>query len=200
MSTNAPRKCPIGLRSVPPPPPPPPAKETITKEFLSNVMTNMLNSFAEETKQKSMEDALYVFLIENEFIEKIKNPVEFDILCVQKFNHIIETAVKETIGCNDKTLCFYTNYSFFENNLSRIFEKLEGSACCCDKAKSLIKKCIDYELTHNDQEFENDKFWIPKKGDFKFWYKVVESLKSLKYGNFEKYIMIMKDIYQLYEN
>ena len=65
----------------------------------------------------------------------------------------------------------------------------EGSSCCADKSRYILKMYLNYSIDGTIPEFNPnvEHYWIPKFGDNEMWISYCDSLYGLYYGKTESY-------------
>ena len=118
---------------------------------------------------------------------------------VQKLFNIISAGLKTAFPKNNFNIsAVYTNWAFLDNNLTEIFRRFEGSSCCADKSRLILKEYINYKKTDEMPVFNKEKYWTPEKGEAKLWMSIVDGMIELIYGKNAKYIISLKNIVKMY--
>lgn len=162
-----------------------------------NTMIDFLNSMISNVEQENIE--LYKEVIKSNKIEKFDNPEDFYFAVLYPWKNFIRGYLKTEINANRDIEFIYLNYGFIESHFNFLFQKIEGSACCADKSKTIIRRLVEFYTTNKRIEFNYDAeytFHLPKK-IFKTHDEIItfyESLKWLKTGNPERYLLALKNI------
>ncbi|MDB4726133.1 hypothetical protein OAF54_01760 [bacterium] len=102
---------------------------------------------------------------------------------------------------NDDVIFILSHSSFIESNFKNLFEKYEGSSCCADKSRTIVKSLIHHFVTGEPIRFNYDQeytYHLPK-GMFRVHSEIIgfyKALKALHYGKFDKYITELGSIMQ----
>jgi hypothetical protein len=174
---------------------------------MDNEMTKCLTSLFDVLNTKSEEEATLTFgeAIKNlkESKTKIDDPESFDCFINHKLNKgikILVSTLHEPSICKDKSKpnFIYAKYSFLENHIRNLCEIREGSACCADKSRYILKMYLEYSITGEIPEFDPsiEKYWIPNFGDNEIWIKYCDSLYRLYYGYTEDYFKAYSSLIQ----
>lgn len=169
----------------------------LNKDSLEQCMTGLLNSIVSEERNKTQE------LIKDS-LEKLKssgfnfsNPENFNLHLVYKLNNAIKEiadtmheAPKAGIKDTGKPNFIYLHYDFLEHNIRELCVLREGSGCCADKSRYIIKMYLSYSLTGEIPSFDPsiEHYWMPKFGTNQEWINLCDGLYHLYYGRVEEYI------------
>lgn len=130
----------------------------------------------------------------NESKIKLDNPDNFNVFINHKLNKavkLIANNLHEPSVCRDrnKPNFIYANYSFLESNIRELCILREGSSCCADKSRYILKMFLQYSIDGKIPDFDPnlEKYWIPNFGDNKMWIEYCDSLNALYYGKTEDY-------------
>jgi hypothetical protein len=163
------------------------------KEKIKEVLELMCDSI----EQKEIE--LYEKLIDERCYENIDDFQEFYYGLIYPHEQFINGLIKSEISPNKDVGFILKNSHFIENNFRYWIEKVEGSACCADKTRIIIRNLIDFYKTDNKIDFDYNQeytFHLPKVV-FKNHESIVEfyeGIKSLYYGNPTKYLLCLKNL------
>lgn len=139
----------------------------------------------------------------NESKIKLNNPDNFNCFINHKLKRavgLIASNLHEPSVCKDKNKpnFIYTNYSFLECNIRELCILRQGSSCCADKSRYILKMFLKYSIDGEIPSFDPnlEKYWIPNFGDNKMWIDYCDSLCELHYGNTRKYFKAYNDLMQ----
>lgn len=125
----------------------------------------------------------------------LDNPEKFNIFINHKLNRAIKILASNLHApsvCRDsnKPNFIFINYSFLENNVRALCELREGSSCCADKSRHILKMFLQYSITGEIPTFNPDieNYWSPNFGDNQMWIELCDGLYELYYGKTEKYL------------
>ncbi len=122
---------------------------------MNNEMTKCLTSLFNALNAKSEEEAMKMFgdAINHAKESKvdINNPEYFDCFINHKLKKgikLLASTLHEPSICKDKNKpnFIYANYSFLENHIRNLCELREGSACCADKSRYILKMYLNILL------------------------------------------------------
>ena len=133
--------------------------------------------------------------------DRLLNPEHFRLLVSHKHDEVESVLVKTLMSKIQldagqqftRTQSYgiesvYLDYQFFELQIRRIIEDFEGSGCCADKSRYLLKAYISYIKTDVLPDFGNrSDYWIPMFGSPKAWMEVLSRCGNLMYGQFDYY-------------
>lgn len=162
------------------------------EECLTSLLDSMVTAERSES-QKLIKDALEKL---NQSGFKVSNPEHFNLCLVYKLNkgvkeiaNTMHDAPADGIKDTCKPNFIYLHYDFLEHNIRELCVLREGSSCCADKSRAVIKMYLNYSLTAKVPEFNPDieRYWIPKFGTYQEWIDLCEGLYSLYYGNTQQY-------------
>lgn len=130
-------------------------------------------------------------------VRAIKFATEMDYeslyyLFAYKLEQTIDGLVEHVTPSYDAKLIFKHSH-FIETHLSNLFEKREGSACCADKARTIIRSLLRFYMTGKKIEFDYGAeytYHLPKTmlNDHDSIVMFVNALLDLYYGNPERYL------------
>ena len=162
------------------------------KEELKKTMIAVFDSIMLDVKAESQSNPLFDFISSNK--EWIGDPEEMDIMINHKFKNVIEECVSQTYNSEDRVVCMiYTDWGFFDNNVTELTSRLEGSCCCADRGRAIVKSYIQYKIT-GELPVWRDSYGFPKKGTPLQWMNFIEGLANLYYGRSEKYLIALKEL------
>lgn len=175
------------------------------KDKFGECIESLLNAMVSTEKsesQKLIKDALEKL---NQSGLKVSNPEHFNLHLVCKLNkgvkeiaNTMHEAPSEGIKDTHRPNFIYLRYDFLENNIRELCVLREGSSCCADKSRSILKMYLKYSLTGEIPEFNpnEEHYYIPKFGDYKQWMALCDGLYSLHYGHAEKYFLAYSALIQ----
>ncbi|HNQ21269.1 MAG TPA: hypothetical protein PKI46_09430 [Bacteroidales bacterium] len=163
-----------------------------------DILKQFLESFSETIDNENAE--LFKRIVEDIKIKDFENPEEFYIAVLYPWKKFIKGFLKATLNANYDIEFIYTQYRFIENHFQNVIEKTEGSACCADKSRTIVKAILNYYLTGEKIEFNYEQeytYHLPKlvfttHEDIISFY---ESLKSLHLGNSKLFLIQLLKIY-----
>lgn len=161
---------------------------------------NTISSRNDEEVNKLLTEAL-IYIKESKM--DINNPDTFDCFINHKLKRSVEliaNTLHEPSICKNKNKpnFIYTNYGFLERNIRELCTLKDGSSCCADKSRYILKMYLNYSIDGTIPEFNPnvEHYWIPKFGDNEMWMKYCDSLYDLFYGKTESYFKAYNDLLQ----
>jgi hypothetical protein len=128
----------------------------------------------------------------------------YGLKSAEHFNTMVMYQVKKVLGYAGLELAgqpadpkhksaikfLYTNYDFLEHQVRGLFQKLEGSSCCADKSRYILKIYKQYLLdgTIPADDFTERHYWIPRHGNHQDWLDLVKGAVELFYGDPQNYV------------
>lgn len=174
---------------------------------MDNEMTKCITTLFNALNAKSDEEARGMFgeaiNYAKESKVKINNPENFDCFINHKMKKgikLLASTLHEPSICKDKDKpnFIYVNYSFLESNIRNLCELREGSACCADKSRHILKMYLNYSITGEIPTFNPnaEDYWTPNFGDNEMWIKYCDGLYRLHYGYTEEYFKAYNSLIQ----
>jgi hypothetical protein len=157
------------------------------KEIIKSVLDSMCSSFKKEQIE------LFRKLINEECYDRINDFEDFNFALIWPFENFLSGLIRSEICDNDDVVYIYLHSYNLEKHFDFWFEKIEGPACCADKTRTIIRKLISFYEDGVEIEFDYNQeytFQLPEI-IFKTHDEIIsfyEALKSLSYGNPEKYL------------
>ena len=170
----------------------------IKKKALVGVLDGLVGAFDIEAT------SLFLRLVENMTIEKISDYEELYLFLLFPFEQFVDGAIMSIVS-NDCDVRFLLSKSrFVEDHMQKMFQRVEGTGCCTDKARAVVSSLINYYKTGIEISFDYDgkyTYHLPKKilKTHEECVAFYEALKSLYYGNPDKYIHALKGIIETNE-
>jgi hypothetical protein len=180
------------------------SEEKISDKTIKNTLDGLFGAFEKmgwennpEVKKKiheiitKEEGSLDEFFFE--FIYPLKNALDASVFA-------ITTNTEE--DSYRKASFLIMNYNFIENNLTKFIIDKEGSVCSVDKASSIMRGIFKTLINGGKKDYfeffdekGEPKWYMPgfwNKNNGQEWLELFESLISLYYGNYQKYIVFLK--------
>lgn len=157
---------------------------------IKDICNCILDSAKEETKDK------YGDLIEKitseEYLEDMK---KFNVFINYNLDKILKMCV-EALNPNvdsdkiSKLYFLYKEYSYLERNLKAVIKPKEGSSCCTDKTRFLLRSYKEYitEGTLPDMKVSKECYCKPNFGTGQEWMNLCEGLHYFYYGQPVKFL------------
>ena len=142
---------------------------------------------------------MYKNLIDSSGINNYNTIDEFYYGIIYPFEKFTSGLIKSEISPNRNVVFIYQKLRFVENHFRNLFETIEGSACCADKSRAIVKRLIEFYKNGTKIEFDYNgeyTFHLPKK-IFKTHESIIcfyEGLHSLYYGISEKYLTALLNL------
>ncbi len=159
----------------------------------------VLNFMADSIEQGNID--LYNKLIDEKCFNEIENVEKFYLGLIYPHEQFITGLIKSEISKNNDVVFILKNSQFIEHNFRYWIEKIEGSACCADKTRTILKRLVEFYKNNTTIEFDYSAeytFHLPKV-IFKTHESIVEfyeGVKNLHYGNPTRYLNALKSLTQ----
>lgn len=170
---------------------------------ITKCLTSLFNALSAESEEESMK--MFGEAINNAKESKadINNPEHFDCFINYKLKKgikLLASTLHEPSICKDKDKpnFIYANYGFLENHIRNLCVLREGSSCCADKSRYILKMYLRYSITGEIPDFNPnvEKYWIPNFGDNQMWINYCDGLCRLYYGYTEEYFKAYNTLIQ----
>ena len=162
------------------------------KEFEKGLKSLLIN-ISKRLEKEDRESPIFKHMSKN--IKYLKDPNEFDVMAIYPIRRIIQTFVKTQFKKgNNLAESSYTNYNFFESNISELCSQFYGTGCSVDKARTLLRFAIQWKEIGIMPEFnwkQKYTFHYPKIGTMKQWMNFIEGLNRLLYGYNKEYLFAL---------
>jgi len=161
----------------------------------TEALKEFLNAMTDSIEKEKIE--LFEKIIDSSKIEQYDNPNEFFYAVLYPWEKFISGFLKSTINANKDVEFIFKNSQYIDRHFCNLFEKYEGSACCADKSRTIVNRLLKYYQEGEEIVFNYEAeytYHLPKK-IFKSHDHIIqfyESIKSLLYGNPEKYLEALK--------
>ena len=167
-------------------------KSDVTKESLEKVLTCMFKGIEKENADlyKSLKEKINV---------QTKDLEDFYFSLLYPFEKLMSGLISVEISNNKGIEFIYMHSQFIERHFQRFIQDIEGSPCCADKSRTIIKRLVKWFLKGERIEFDYTQeytFHLPKKV-FKTHDEIIrfyEGIESLYYGYPLKYMEALLDM------
>jgi hypothetical protein len=165
----------------------------------------MLSSFTAKSNEEAIKLTANALANLEESEYKIDGPEDFDCFIMHKVHNGLKVitrtmheAPSEEIKDKSKADFIFINYGFLERNIRELCKLREGSSCCADKSRYILKMYLKYSIDGEIPEFNAnvEHYWIPNFGDNQMWIKYCDSLYRLYYGDAKEYFMAYNSLIQ----
>lgn len=163
-------------------------------------MSNKIGDFLEKFSSMITEEnkQLYNKIIETSTLhEEVSDDYEkFYYGVVYPFEKFVDGMIRSELRDNQDVVFLMSKSKFVKRHFTNIIERIEGSACSVDKSRTIIRGLIRYYMKGEEIKFDYDgeyTYHLPKV-IFKEQCRIIEfyeAVKSLYYGNSEKYMKII---------
>ena len=163
------------------------------KEKIKEVLNFMADSI-----EKSYID-FYKKLIDEKCFNKIEDVEDFYLGLIYPHEQFITGLIKTEISKNNDVLFILKHSRIIERNFRYWIAKIEGSACCADKTRTIMRRLVEFYKNDTKIEFDYSAeytFHLPKV-IFKTHESIIEfyeGVKSLNYGNPALYLNALKSL------
>ncbi len=160
-------------------------------------ITEVLSLMSDSIEKGQIE--LYNKLVNEKCFDEVKGHEEFYLGLIYPYEQFISGLIKSEISTNKEVVFIFKNSQFIEDHFTHWISRIEGSACCADKTRTIIRGLIDFYKVGNKIEFDYTQqytFHLPKiifktHDDIISFY---DAIKNLNYGNPTKYLLALKKI------
>jgi hypothetical protein len=137
---------------------------TITQNDIAKVFAGLLDGIAHDNAQAYIQFAQYPAVVAVVASAKKGNPEALRAL-QQPFEKILDGLIAREVSENFKArfLLLHSQYVLWQ--FRRVIEQLEGSACCADKAKTILRSLLRFFLTGEKIVFDRNQqytFHLPE--------------------------------------
>lgn len=124
---------------------------------------------------------------------------KFHYYVVHQFDKKIDDILNEKVSKNKDVLFLMKHGKFVERHFTEIIRYVEGSACCVDKARTIVRELIKHYTNGNNIVFDYDAdyiyhlpsmFFTEHKNIIAFY----KAIKSLFNGYSDDYITILSNL------
>ena len=146
---------------------------------------------------------------EIEFFDKLSEGIDFtriedgetfSLLLKKKFDMFLNGFIAQKFGNNNDIKFTLLNHRFLERHFLIWIKKHEGSSCSADKSRAIMRGLLKFHQTGEKIVWDYDgeyTYHLPKKV-FRSHENIIRfyhALKSLFYGNPEKYLVYLRNIF-----
>jgi len=160
---------------------------------IKEVLNNMLGSIEQDHID------LYGKLIDEKGFKNIESVDEFYYGIIYPHEKFLNGLIKSEISKDNDVLFILKRSRFIEQNFRYWIEKVEGSACCADKTKTILTRLIEFYKNGTKIEFDYSAeytFHLPKTifNNHELIIDFYDGLKRLYYGNPTVYLNSLKTL------
>lgn len=161
--------------------------EMTTEEAIKSLLMSMASSIGHDNVE------LYKKLSEGVDFKAVTCPEEFRYAFLYPHERYIDGLINSQITNNHDAVFILEQSEFIERYFQNWIRKVEGAACCADKSRTIMRRLFNFYKEGIAIQFDYDAeytFHLPKRifrthGEIVEFY---ETIRSLWYGNAEKYI------------
>lgn len=144
--------------------------------------------------------ALYKSMAQYFKENNVGNTEEFYFKFIYPFESILNGFIAAELSSSIELQFLLLNHTFVNQHFEKIFEQVEGVACCSDKSRIVLFKLymfykegmeISYDTTQEYTYFLPKKVFTTNKEIIEFF----KALENLYYGNPKDYIRIYQSIF-----
>lgn len=165
----------------------------ITKDGLKEFMMSLSDSIDNENIE------FYKRVTESSGIKECDTPEKFYLAVLYQWDKVISGYLNSLPDTNKDVAFIYKHSRYLDNHFRGLYERIEGFTCCADKSRTVINRLVKFYRTGVRIEFDSNEEYTyhhPKTilnnhDDIVMFY---EGLKSLLYGNPDKYLLAVKQI------
>ena len=163
---------------------------------IKEVLNLMFDSIGQE------EIDLYTKLIDKKCFDKIEDIDDFYLGLIRPHEQFISGLIKSEISKNEDVIFILKNSRLIESNFRYWIERIEGTACCADKSRTILRRLMGFYKSGDRITFDYTQeytFHLPKVM-FKTHESIIEfyeGVKGLEYGNPTKYLISLTSLINL---
>jgi len=167
-------------------------KKQIDEEAIGKVLNGILNKIEQEHR------ALFKPIIESSKLRlrEIHNYEIFYLKLIYSYSNFLNVLIKEAIFNDDNIEFIFKHSDFIERHFQRMIQRQEGSPCCADKSRTIMRRLIKW-FTAKEKiifNYEQEYTYHLPENIFKTHEIIIsfyEGLKHLYYGNPKPYLEAM---------
>lgn len=180
--------------------------KTKFEKGLTNVISSLLSG--QEKERASLYEKI---LLEEDFhkhfkIDKDKfDPCDFHIYLQYPYEQFLECLIDNQLKISMKAKYFLLNIHFFENHITRVIERIEGSTCSVDKSRTIVSGIYSFLAYDRKIEFNYEgeyTYHLPRQilkthDEIIKYYEALDDLywgKEIKYLEFLLTLKISKNV------
>ena len=138
------------------------------------------------------------FDIAREQIKK-RNTEHFYLLFLYQMEIPLQGFLESEMPGNHRAQFLFQNGEFIERHYEKLFERIEGVACCADKSRTIMRGLAKFLLDGKEIVFDYNQeytYHLPKKifNNHKSIVDFFESIYALYYGQFDKFIFEISNV------
>ena len=163
--------------------------QDIKKEDIQGVFDGLLKAVGEEARQ----NPIYAYLEENK--DWFGDPETADIMVTGKVRQIFEEVAKRTLASdNFEAVEVFTNWNFYDSHVTRLCERLYGSALSANRGRYIVKAFIKLQTEDVMPDFGEREYWVPETGTPRQWMYFMYGLTRLAWGHPDEYLPAYADL------
>lgn len=171
----------------------------ISEDSLSDVFTGLLAAIDERNRQRFEAAAANPTI--QLAVEKVRagDVKGFHYALIYPMSNLIEGLLASELPGNRKAQFLFTHGNMVTMHLRNLFEKYEGSACCMDKAGTVVRKLARFLTTGEEISFKTDgpyRFNLPTTilRTHKDILMFFDALETMSYGTPGPYLKALEAI------
>ena len=169
------------------------------EQSFNAVIDGMLNIHNDEIKSafKSV-SSIPAFEIAREQINK-RNTKNFYYLFLHPTERPLQGFLESEMPGNYRAQFLFQHGQFIEKHYKNLFQRIEGSFCCADKSRAIMRGLARFLLDGEEIVFDYNQeytYHLPKKifNNHKSIVDFFESIYALYYGQIDKFILEISNI------
>lgn len=174
-------------------------KNDFNEQAFKAVIDAMLNIHNDES-EAAFKSVSYspAFDIAREQINK-RNTEDFYYLFLYPTGRPLQGFLESEMPGNHNAQFLFQHGEFIECHYRNLFERIEGSACCADKSRTIMRGLARFLLDGKEIVFDYTQeytYHLPKKifNNHKSIVDFFESIYALYYGKFDKFIFEIRNV------
>lgn len=179
--------------------------EAVSDEDLRKGLESIFSGFLEDENRKAQaslsECADDPAIIEATEALQTLDYRKFHSSLLRKHDRIVSALIKSVHGDNHQLTFLLSRQDYVGRHLRNLFTDFEGSACCADKERTVMRALLRHYYSKKPIEFDYGAeytYMLPEIvfRDHDGVIAYFEAVYSLYYGNPKKYLTVMVDIAQ----
>jgi hypothetical protein len=166
---------------------------------IANVINGLLGAIDDQNKEtfRALSDTPAI----QEALEKVRtsDAEGFFFALLYPLENAIDGLLSSELPGNSKAQFLFSQGQFVERHFEKLFEKHEGSACCADKSRTIVRSLLRFLTTGKRIEFNYEAeytYHLPRR-IFRTHEEIVtfyDALLRLYYGRSEPYLEAMRQL------
>jgi len=172
----------------------------ITEDGLKDVLNSLIQGVADDTANTLQSMGDIPLLTEASDAVAAGKLQEFYYLFVFQLNTLVDAVLQKEIPSVSKVHFLFKHYDFVKSHYQTLISKFEGSQCCADKSRTILRHLLAYLKDGTPIVFNYEQEYTFHLPDdlFKSQDEVVlffDAVHRLYYGQSDAYLKVLQSIY-----